>query len=324
MKLNRKWPWIVIAVLIIIGGYIFIKWQNNDVVPVKTAVVGRGPIEEIISAGGIVDAPVYNLGSKTGGRIVVWHAKEGDTVKKGQLLAEFDSYEQARNDFVRTQELFKEDAASQQQFDAAKAVFDNSRIVAPDDGLVARRYYEEGETVVPGSSAIEIVNYSKCWVEGQIDEVDISNVKIGDQVNITSDDYPGRSFTGEVYWIAPVAELRKVGGRVKMDEESYVFPLKAKFLGAHEEMKVNMSVNLDIVARSKSDTVIIPREALYSKDDTTYVYAIRKNHSYQVKITTGIRSFTSVEVSSGVVNGDVIAVSNVSKLNDKGRIKVER
>ncbi|HTY12832.1 MAG TPA: efflux RND transporter periplasmic adaptor subunit [Candidatus Omnitrophota bacterium] len=324
MKKDRKWFWVLIALAAVIVVWIFIKWFNSGVVPVKTAAVVRGPIQEIVSSDGIVNAPVYNLGTKMGGRIAVWHAKEGDMVKKGQLLCEFDSYEQARNDFERTRELFKEDAASQQQFDAAKTIFENSRIVSPNDGMVSRRYYEEGETVVPGSPAIQVVNYSNPWVEGQIDEVDISKVKIGDIASITSDDLPDRTFTGEVYWIAPVAELRKVGGRVKIDEESYVFPCKARFIGEHSEMKVNMSVNIDIATDSKPNAMLIPREALLSKDDTAYVFEIRKGHSYQTQVGIGIRSFTSVEAASGVNEGDTLAVSNLAKLQDKGRIKIER
>ncbi|OGC11625.1 hypothetical protein A3K48_03890 [candidate division WOR-1 bacterium RIFOXYA12_FULL_52_29] len=325
MKIKRKWVWIVVGVIVVLIGWrMASNWLNRDVVTVKTAVVSQGGIEEIIAATGIVDAPIYELGTKIGGKISSLKVKEGANVRKGQLLAEFDSFEQARNDFERTRQLFQDGAASKQAYDAAKTMFDASRIVSPNNGVVAKIDYREGETVIPGQPAITVVNYDDAWVEAQIDEIDIANIKISDKVVITSDVYPDKKFFGELYWIAPLAELRKVGGRVKMDEESYVFPSKIRFLNGRSELKANMTVNVEIVTRAKSSATIVPREALISRDDKQYVFTIKNNRAYEKQIEIGLRSYVSVEAVSGVREGDVVAISNVAKLKDKGRVKIER
>ena len=115
MKIKRKWVWIVVGVIVVLIGWrMASNWLNRDVVTVKTAVVSQGGIEEIIAATGIVDAPIYELGTKIGGKISSLKVKEGANVRKGQLLAEFDSFEQARNDFERTRQLFQDGAASKQ------------------------------------------------------------------------------------------------------------------------------------------------------------------------------------------------------------------
>jgi len=325
MVKDRKWIWMIVAVLAaLLVIYIGIRWWNRDVVSVKTTIVLRGSIEEIISASGTVNAPVYDLGTKFGGKIGDLRVKEGNFVKKGQLLCEFDNYEQARNDFERTKKLYDDGAASKQSLDAARTMFESSRIIAPDDGIVAKVNYREGETVVPGQPEIVVVNYDQSWVEAQIDEIDIANIKIGNKVKIASDVYSNKVFDGEIYWIAPLAELRKVGGRVKMDEESYVFPAKIRFINGHEELKVNMSVNVDIVTKKHDNALLIPREALASMNDHSVVFAVRKNRVYEQTVMTGIKSFTSVEAIAGVSEGDLIAVSNLSKLNNKARVKIER
>lgn len=325
MKKDRKWIWIVIGILVaLLVIYTGVKWWNHDVISVKTVMITRGTIEAVVSASGVVNAPIYELGTKLGGKIGTLHVKEGDHVLKGQLLCEFDNYEQARNDFERTKQLFDDGAASKQSLDAARTMYESSRIISPNNGIVAKVNYREGETVVPGQPAIVVVNYADSWVEAQIDEIDIANVKIGDNVQIASDVYPDKIFDGVIYWIAPLAELRKVGGRVKMDEESYVFPCKIRFLNGHEELKANMSVNVDIVTRKDNNALIIPREALVSKDDSSMVYKIDKGRAREARIEIGIRSYSSVEAISGINEGDSVAVSNVSKLKDKGRIKIER
>lgn len=288
---NRKWVWIIGILVVLLVGYIALKWWNRDVVKIKVSTVERGTIEAIISAGGLVDAPVYELGSRLGGRIGRLMVKEGDRVQAGMALIDFD---------------------------------DTTKIITPAGGMVAKVNYDEGETVTPGSTAVVVVNYNKSWVEAQIDEIDSGGVKVGDKVKITSDVYPDKVYEGMISWIAPLAELRKVAGRVKLDEESYVFPCKIKFLGRHDELKVNMSVNVDIASKRNDRALIVPREALVSKDDSSLVYKVQKNRVYETKIDIGIRSYSSVEALSGVAEGDRVAITNLSRLKDKGRIKIER
>jgi len=288
----QKWMWVVGAVVLLLIGWFGVRWYNRDIVSVKVATVVMGPIEQVVTASGLVDAPVYELSPKMGGKIMTINVKEGQRVYGGQSLAEFD---------------------------------DTTRLIAPAGGIVAKINYDPGETAVPGQPAIVVVNYSKSWVNAQIDEIDIANVRIDDKVKVTSDVYPDKVFMGEIYWIAPLAELRKVGGRIKMDEESYVFPCKIRFLGAHDELKVNMSVNVDISTKRKDDALVVPREALFSKDDSTYVFVINKfNRTKESKIEIGIRSYSSIEATSGVSEGDRVAISNINKLKDKGRVKIER
>jgi len=292
MKKIKNWPWIVLIVLVVLLAlWMGVRWWNRDVVSIKTSKVTRGRIEAVVTASGIVDAPVYDLGPKMGGKLITINVTEGQRVRNGETLAEFD---------------------------------DTTRLVAPADGLVAKINYDEGETVVPGSPVIVVVNYTKSWVNAQIDEIDIANIRIGDKVKITSDVYPDKVYEGQIYWIAPVAELRRVGGRVKMDEESYVFPCKIRMLGDHSELKVNMSVNVDISTKQNDNALLVPREALLSKDDTSLVYVINRSRARERKITIGIRSYTSIEATSGVVEGEMVAITNVSKLKDKGRVKIER
>lgn len=324
MKKNKRWLTILaVAAVLLLFAVFLVRWRNGNGVSIKTGLVTIGSIEAMVSASGQVDAPVYDLGTKLGGKIFRLKVKEGDVVRSGQLLAEFDNFEQARNDYQRTKQLFHEGAASRQALDAAKTIYEASNIVAPDKGIVAKINFEAGETVVPGSSAITVVNYDKSWVEAQIDEIDIAQVKIGDKVRITSDVYPDKNFAGEIYWIAPLAELRKVGGRIKMDEESYVFPCKIKFLGEHKNLMVNMSVNAEIITKKKEKVLLVPREALISKDDHSTVFVVNKSAVHQTKIETGIRSYTQIEVMSGLTEGQIVAISNVAKLKDGSKIKIE-
>lgn len=286
-----KWQLVVGLIVILLAGWIGYRWYNRDVVKVKLAKIVRGPLEQVVSASGLVDAPVYELGPKLGGKIMKIFVREGQSLRGGETLAEFD---------------------------------DTTRIVAPARGIVAKIDVDEGETAMPGQAAITVVNYTRSWIEAQIDEIDIGGIKIGDRAKITTDVYPDKVFEGEIYWIAPLAELRKVGGRIKLDEESYVFPIKIKFLGKHDELMVNMSVNVEVVTKRKVNALVVPREALVNKDEATIVFVRKWRRVRQHEIKIGIRSYTSVEALAGLQEGDEVAITNVSKLKDWGRITIEQ
>jgi HlyD family secretion protein len=85
-----------------------------------------------------------------------------------------------------------------------------------------------------------------------------------------------------------------------------------------------MSVNVEIVTKRKDDAVIVPREALVSVDDSANVFVVKNNRVHEQKIEIGVRSYSSVEAVSGVDENAVVAISNLSKLKDKGRVKIEK
>ncbi len=310
----------IVAVLVV---WFSVNWYNRGVVSVKVAPIVRGQIQQVVTAAGTVKAPVFDLSSKMGGRLIAVLVTEGDRVSKGQLLAQFDNYEQAKNDFDRTEKLFHDGYASKQNLDVARNVLDSARIISPSRGTVAKVNNRVGETVLPGAVAITVVDRDSSWIEAQVDEIDVSHVRMGEKANITSDNYPDKNFPATITWVSPLAELRKVGGRIKADEESYVFPIKLKFDSEHDELLINMSVNADVVTSVESNVVIVPREALVSKNDHQAVYLTKWGSAKEQKIEIGIRSYTSVEAVSGVKEGDLVIISNLDKIKDKGRINVE-
>lgn len=320
---NKKVVWITAILVLILAGLIYLKIKDRGVPSIRVAEINVGPIESIISATGMVKAPIYELSSKGGNKIDEILVKEGQKVNQGQLLVKFDTYNEAKKNFDRTYSLFNNGLASDQAFDSSKTILDSARIISPGNGIVAKINYDLGEIPTPGSPVIIIVDEDSSWIEAQIDEIDMGKVKLGQTAEVTSDVYPDKKFLASLYWIAPLAELRKVGERVKMDEESYIFMAKLKFIGPHQELKTNMSVNVDILTSSKAKALIVPREAIFSDDDTNYVYKIKSGRAYKNKIVGGIRSYTSVEALSGVDATDLVAISKLKEIKDKGRVKIE-
>jgi multidrug efflux pump subunit AcrA (membrane-fusion protein) len=84
---------------------------------------------------GILEMTEYSLGSRVPGRVVTLNVTDGDAVKKDQLLATLDHYEQTKRDYDRTVKLLSSGGATQQALEKAKLDLDDQQIVSPDDRL---------------------------------------------------------------------------------------------------------------------------------------------------------------------------------------------
>jgi membrane fusion protein, multidrug efflux system len=79
-----------------------------------------------------------------------------------------------------------------------------TKIVAPGDGTVGERQVRPGQLVSPGTQVISFVSKIK-WVEANYRETQLTNMKVGDPVEIAVDEYPGKVIHGKVLEIAPAS-----------------------------------------------------------------------------------------------------------------------
>jgi membrane fusion protein (multidrug efflux system) len=79
-----------------------------------------------------------------------------------------------------------------------------TRIVAPAEGTVGERQVRPGQLVSPGMQVITFVEHTK-WVQANFRETQLTNIKVGDPVEIRIDVYPGQIIHGQVLQIAPAS-----------------------------------------------------------------------------------------------------------------------
>jgi membrane fusion protein, multidrug efflux system len=86
----------------------------------------------------------------------------------------------------------------------AKVNLGYTKIEAPADGSVGERQVRPGQLVSPGTQVISFVDRIK-WVQANYRETQLTNMKVGDAVEIRIDEYPGKIFRGKVLEIAPAS-----------------------------------------------------------------------------------------------------------------------
>ena len=100
--------------------------------------------------------------------------------------------------------------AAQARLAAARAAAENAAVqldytvlLAPADGIIAKRQVEPGELVQPGQSLLSLVPQSEVWVTANLKETQLRNVKVGDAVTFSVDAYGGAVFHGTVESLSP-------------------------------------------------------------------------------------------------------------------------
>jgi len=314
----------VLAVLLLLSMFFMTRGKT---VKVSVEEIKRGEIASSISTSGVVKAKTADLGSSLGGRIEEIYAKEGEKVQSGKLLAILESYDQAKNDYDRIKELFGKGFASRQQLENAKTLLESKRIVSPINGVVAKVDLDKGEVASPTVPFITVVNPNDMWIEIQIDEVDIPQISIGQKAKIFSEAYPDEHFMSNVNWVNYKAELKKIAGMVRMDEDDMIFRATVSIpKEARNKFRSDMSLNVDLLTKEKKGVLLAPRTSIMqNKKREMVVFVVKSNKAKETPVEIGIKDSNNVEVLSGLSEGDWIATSNLSELNEgETKVKIQK
>ncbi len=155
---------------------------------------------------GTLELTEHSLGARTSGRLTQMLVKEGDHVKKGQLLGTLDRYEQALRDFERTEKLFHKGGTTRQMLEQAQLTLEDQKIVAPLDAVVLIKVREIGEVVPSGGAVLDLGNRQDMWIRVFVPEGQISHLRL-DQPAVIRIDGVKERFQGHVSYIPPKAEF---------------------------------------------------------------------------------------------------------------------
>lgn len=164
---------------------------------------------------------------------------------------------------------------------------------------------EKGVKIDEGSIFVAIADMTRLSVLGRVDELDITSVHAGQDVEITGDAFPGVILKGKVDYVSSQA---KTGGTKPYFEiRVTTIPLTKEQL---EAVRLGMSATLSINKYMNPKAILIPFSTIRTEPDGNYVYKIVEGEKEPVKtkITRGITTVKSVEVTSGVEAGDRLLI----------------
>jgi len=192
---------------------------------------------------------------------------------------------------------------SEINLELAKLDIGDSIIYAPYDGLVLSSSYKEGQYISPGVPAISIIS-NDFVIKADVNEVDVVNLEVGQNVDISLDAYYENKFKGEITKISPIST--NIGGVV-----SFEIIVKPETKNA-PKLLYGLSASLDITTTSVEDVLYVPLQSVFEEDGKTYVDFVAEDGSIEKReVETGTFNYDFIEIKLGLDEGDKILISPI-------------
>lgn len=314
--------------------------QKNTTVAVRTATVQFGtPDTDYMANGTFEPSQELEFPAENSGRVVRVLVDEGDTVRKGQVLAVIKgdqlsiemqnaqaAYQNALADSQRYENAFKTGGVTKQQLDQAKlnlvnakARLDQARINYGDasikssiNGIVNKRNIEPGSVVSPGTVLFELVNVSTLKLKVNVTEQQVAGLKVGTQVPVKASVFPDKEFKGKITFIAPKAD------------ESLNFPVEIEIANtAGSELKAGMYGSAIFgKGKAQQSVLTVPRTAFVGGVGNNQIFVVKDSVAQLAKVTSGRIFGEEVEILDGLKEGDVVVTSGQINLQDGTKVSV--
>ena len=238
-----------------------------------------------------------------------------DTLRAAQ--ADLTLIEQKQKDRYSKSEAARIEAQSaeaQATYDAAEDALHKSSVRAPFDGIVYSLPVKQGAFVQAGELLLQEADLSKVLVRAFVDEQEIGRLQLGQRVEITWDAMPGRTWIGALSSVPSTVKLllsRNVG------ETTCILDNKDL------RLLPNVNVGVTIVVAEHSNVLTLERDALRIDEAKPYVYRVVDNHLKRQTIEVSLQNLTRVEITSGLSEGDSVALPAEDKpLFDGASVKI--
>jgi len=269
-------------------------------------------------------------------KVVEIPVKVGDRVKKGEVVCRLDTrasmarynqlklaYEDSELDARRMENLYAAGAISRQQLekallnrDIAKENLETSSevvaLTAPIDGVVTEVFYRPGETVTVGDPAVRIANLERVKIR--------FSVNFDDRKKLTKDTPVFIRYNANGHREIP-AMITDIG--ISADPKSRLFSVWVEADNKGRMLQPGLLVDVRLVVMQKPDVVLIPRDAVLTRNEQIGVFVIQnEGRAVFTPIKLGAENPTEIEVISGLQSDQIVVVYGQNNLSDGQLVKI--
>ena len=306
--------------------------------PVEVVVVESSTVQEDLQAvGSLRSNESVVLRPEVSGRIATIGFRDGQVVKKGQLLIGLDStlneaevaqyraeYDLALSNLKRSEDLARqkfisssaqETAASNAQvaearLKLAQARLSKMKIISPFDGLVGIRGVSLGDYVKDGTDLVNVEDVRVLKVDFRLPERSLSQIKAGQDVEVVADALPNERWQGQIEAINP-----------RVDANGRSLELRGRLDNASGKLRPGMFVRVRVIVGERNG-LLVPEEAIVPQGEEFYVYKVVEGAAKRVPVKIGVRRDAKVEVVEGISAGDQVVTAGMRLSRDGQPVRV--
>jgi len=198
--------------------------------------------------------------------------------------------------------------AAQAQVNSALKGVNDAAVLAPITGYISERVADVGEYIspnTPNSKIATILRTSTLRMKIDVPEQSIGKIATGQSISLQTTAYPDRNFAGTVARISPslVAAARTM-------------TVEADVPNSEGLLKPGQFATVRIAQSKPEPAVMIPAVAVRTDGDVSRVYVIKDGAAHEKLVQLGLLEDDMIQIKQGLVEGDVVATSNINVLID--------
>ncbi|MBG0783279.1 MAG: efflux RND transporter periplasmic adaptor subunit [Trichloromonas sp.] len=308
---------------------------------VKTAVAEKIPSVYVKQFPGIIkEDNEVNLSFRVAGPILKYHVKEGDYIKKGQLIAEMDPRDyqvqkqaiqtqvtQLQSEYKRVKELNDRKSLADNDYEKMKAgkelaeaklknaidQLNDTKLYAPFSGYITKTNYENGEIVNTGMPVASIIKLGLLKIEINIPATLYLKRDLITKIECTQNELPNQTFN------------LSIDADAKKANSSGLYTLYLSYPSpANSKLTPGMNVSVNVYLKNElTNGVKIPASALFDKDGKNFVWLVSDSTVTAKQITTdNIFNDGFINVTSGLNPNDQVVTGGLNLLSEGEKVKV--
>jgi membrane fusion protein (multidrug efflux system) len=310
------------------------------VVRVSIVEVKAEQIRDVIFLPGTTEAwQDVQVAADTAGRIEWIGPREGDIVKKDDLLVKIDvsalkaaldhakaQYELADDLYQRRLRLFKRKIIAQEELDQSEtqrtlAATDLEQIRvkynhgfprSPINGIINHLYVDAGEFIDTGQPITDIINIERIKINVRVPELDIRFVLQGQNTPVKIDAFPDRTLSGKIDFVA-----------FKADPATKTFLVRTVVENPFADIRPGMIARVAFVRRVIPDALLAPLFALVDKGGERLVFIEKDGVAQSRTVGIGVIEDDRVQITSGLSPGDHLIVRGQTEIEDGMKVRVQ-
>jgi len=301
---------------ILILSVLLVFWLiNSSVLSVEVAPVHYGSLVSTFETKGRLQSrSEIEIQSKESGLISRLLVARGEKILANAPLVEYD-IEDLRKQYGLSKALYKLGGESKNNFLKFKKRIENYDLVSPFNAVVLDTYVGSGYSVKPGDRIVKLADQDQLQVMAEVDETDVSRIKVDQKVEITSESARDKSLVGKVSSVDHAASFHENRSFFRVIVELQDVPDSFR-------LQLGSQVTLRITTDEK-ETQYIPLVGLVMKDNRSYVWKSNGSRAQLQEVQTGIFNTQFVEILNGVSKDDRIILDHY-KLKPGARISVSK
>jgi membrane fusion protein (multidrug efflux system) len=297
-------------------------------------------VDDVQAVGSLRSRQGVMLRPEVSGRITQLNFRDGERVRKGQVLVQFDDQLQlaqikqsqaelsiAQANHKRNQELLAQNFVSQRSLDEsaanlevaqaklalAQATAARLKILAPFDGIAGIRNVNVGDYLKDGTDIVNLEDIDTVYVDYRLPERYQTQVRSGQRATVELDALPGRTFEARVQAVDPLIDAngRSVGVRASITNQKLL-------------LRPGMFARVSTVFGVRDKALVLPEEAIVPQGGRQFVMKLVPGPdndtlvSQRVPVKVGIRRPGQVEILEGLKEGDTVVTAGQQRLQRDG------